>query len=225
MDDLQQDLNKNLPSSKVNILAINEVGEDSANDVAAALSDLPLLQDTRSEDVWGNWDVTWRDVQVVDTDGVVTDILNLTSNDIDETQNYDNLKSMIVNAATSKRTAASPHQNRIEPLDTTKDGFVAPNDVLAVINRINGEGAGELPATNGEPDFYFDVSGDNHVSALDALRIIQVLNRLSRSGSGEPPAAADVVAAGEPPSSESVDAIFALNAMVEDAEDEDEEVE
>ena len=224
---MQQDLNRNLPSSKVNILAVNEVGHESANSVAAATGDLPLLQDTNADDVWTDWDVTYRDVRVVDADGELRGIYNLTRNDITNSRNYSILREMIVDAATSKRVASSPYQNRVEPLDTNMDGFVAPNDVLAVVNRINREGAGELPAPDGEVATAYDVSGDNWVSALDALRIIQVLNRLSR-GSGEP----EPVAAGEPEEVQSVaaavdatDAYFAVsvaNAHSEDDSDDEE---
>jgi len=226
LDQLQQDLNKNLPSSEVNIVAVNEVGHHGANETASALTDLPLIQDTRAEDVWNNWNVTYRDVQVFDSDGEVTGVFNLSSssNDLNRSANYDHVRGLIVDAATSKRVAGSAHQNRIEPMDTTKDGFVAPNDVLAIINKINRDGAGELPSTDGEtPGFYYDVSGDNFVTALDALRIIQVLNRLSRSGSGEPDEV-DVAAAAEPPShADATDAIFALAIADDSDDDEDDE--
>lgn len=208
---MQRDLNRNLPSSKVNILAVNEVGHESANDLAASTGDLPLLQDTRADDVWGDWEVTYRDVQVVDADGELSAIYNLTRNDITQSGNYDTLREMIVNAATAHRVAGSPYQNRIEPMDATKDGFVAPNDVLAVVNKINRDGAGELAAPDGEVSVAYDVTGDNFVSALDALRIIQVLNRLS-SASGEPEPAGEPVEAAAVDAVNATDAYFALSA-------------
>ena len=191
--------------------------------MATSLVDLPLLQDTAEEDVWGNWDAVWRDVQVVDSEGEVTDVLNLTTNDLRTTENYDLLRGMIIDAATSKREAGSRHQNRIEPMDTTMDGFVAPNDVLAVINKINRDGAGELadPGST-DPTIAYDVTGDNWVSALDALRIIQVLNRVSSSGSGEPAGEAPDVVETAGAQALAADAVFASSISDSVADDDDE---
>ena len=191
------------------MLAINEEGQERANLTAAALNDLPLLQDVDADndndsDAWEDWGATWRDVRIVDANGELSGVLNLTRNDLGEPANYANLRDMIVEAATANRVATSPWQNRIEPMDVNNDGNVVPRDVLAIINHLNTEGAGELEAPSGEPDNYLDVTGDNHVSALDALRIIQVLNRLNNA-SGEP----ENVPAPTPPQS-GVDAYFAL---------------
>lgn len=218
MGQLQDDLNRNLPSSKVDILAINENGQDSANAVAAAINDLPLLQDTGTDDVWGQWSAEWRDVQVVDAKGEMTDVLNLSSNDLRIQSNYNNLRSMIVDAATSDRVAQSPWQNRIEPLDINNDGNVVPNDALRIINRLNGDGPGELPVPSGEPTDYLDVSGDNFVTSLDALQVIFKLNELSFAGAGEPEAAAEPPADDATVESSGVDALFALDFANEDDE-------
>ncbi len=202
---MQQDLDRNYPSSEFSILAINAIDASDARDVqsAAVINDLPLLQDTDenrngNSDVWELWWTgegpydsreAWRDVHVVDSDGERTDVFDLTTHDLRIPNNYDELKSLMIDAATSRRVALSPWQNRVEPLDTNSDGFVAPNDVLHVINRINRSGAGELPTQLAVSDYY-DVTGDNFVTALDVLTIIRHLNRVS--GAGEP--------AGEPDS-------------------------
>lgn len=229
---MQADIEANYPSSPVQIMAINEHGADSANNVATALNDLPFLQDVDQNndgesDVWSDWwtgegpydpSISWRDVHVVDADGERQDIYNLTSHDLGTQANYDALKEMIVSVATAKRVAQSPWQNRVEPLDTNNDGNVVPNDALRVINRINGIGAGELPAQL-EGSSYFDVTGDNFVTARDVLVIIQHLNRVSAAGgepAGEPPVA-EAVAAASSVSATSADAFFA--AMQPDSDD------
>ena len=232
---MQADIDANYPSSPVQIMAINEHGADSANDVATAINDLPFLQDVDQNsdgesDVWSDWwtgdgpydpATAWRDVHVVDPDGERQDIYNLTTFDIGIQENYDTLKGMIVDAATAKRVAQSPWQNRVEPLDTNNDGNVVPNDALRVINRINGDGAGELPAQL-EGSSYFDVTGDNFVTARDVLVIIQHLNRVSAAGgepAGEPPA--DVVPPVDSVSASSADAFF---AAIQPDSDEDSEI-
>jgi len=69
-----------------------------------------------------------------------------------------------------------PRHNSRNPLDVTGDGHVAPNDALAVINRINAFGSGPPPPNpNNLPDFY-DTSGDNFIGPNDALRGINAIN-------------------------------------------------
>ena len=73
----------------------------------------------------------------------------------------------------------TPFQNPRHPLDVTGDGFIVAGDVLAVINIINEIGTGAvgiiMPQYSGPPIFP-DTSGDNVISALDALLVINYLN-------------------------------------------------
>lgn len=220
---LQEDFDRNLPSSNVKILAINEAGEESQNATAAALNDLPLLQDVDSNNnnvsqVWAEWDVVWRDVRIVDSNQELTEVLNLTTNDLNVSTNYDRLRGMILDAALSTRVVANAWQNPTEPLDINDDGVIAPGDVLTLVNQLNDEGPGELPAPSGSVQAYYDPSGDNFLTALDALRVIQQLNRFNVAN-GEPAGEPDVVEATAPATSAATDALFAY-AVIEDDEDE-----
>ncbi len=69
-----------------------------------------------------------------------------------------------------------PWQNDNAWPDTNDDGFVAPNDVLLVIDYINVYGSGEDDANSGGP--YYDTSGDGSVSPIDALGVIDLINAL-----------------------------------------------
>jgi len=147
----------------------------------------------------------------VDAERELRHVVNLTptvnsNNNLAIQANYDSLRSEIVEAATSERVAESPWQNREEPYDVSNDGFVVPNDVLRVINRINGAGAGDLGMPTGAVQNYYDVTGDNFVTSLDALRIIRHLNRFS-------------FGAAEPPEANTVDAVFAIAAAGQDDEE------
>ncbi len=204
---MQEDFDRNYPSSEIDILGINEEGQESSNDVITADSDLPWLQDVDANqnnisDVWyDQWQVTYRDVWVVDEDNEFAGVFNLTGNDLANPVNYNALRQMVVDVATANRVAASPWQNRVEPMDVTNDGFVVPNDVLNIINRINDQGAGQLPTSPGPVPSFVDVSGDNFVSSIDALRVIRHLNSFSITAEGEPSDGAnlDVVAATDLP--------------------------
>lgn len=56
------------------------------------------------------------------------------------------------------------------------DGSIVPADVLAVINYINANGSGQIPANSPFGPSYPDVNGDDQVVAADALAIINYIN-------------------------------------------------
>lgn len=84
---------------------------------------------------------------------------------------------------------ASPLQNTVNQLDVNNDGSVSPIDVLMVVNYLNSAGVDAMaeapndeiqPVAPRETDLkwmYVDVNGDRSASALDALLIINHLNR------------------------------------------------
>lgn len=79
----------------VSIIGVNGVGFESANDTITEGRDLPWLQDTAEADVWTLWDVAYRDVILLDAEGVVIGVYNLTSNDLADPSNYDTLESWL----------------------------------------------------------------------------------------------------------------------------------
>jgi len=79
----------------VQLLAVNEEGHESGVATMAVLGDLPLLQDTSKVDVWGTWEVTYRDVVILDEDNVEVDVFNLTTYDLDDPANYQALSDLI----------------------------------------------------------------------------------------------------------------------------------
>jgi hypothetical protein len=60
---------------------------------------IPLLQDTVTENVWGSWNATWRDVMILDTQNVHVQTYNLTLNDLANPTNYATLKMMLKSVA------------------------------------------------------------------------------------------------------------------------------
>lgn len=169
------------PSLDIQILGMNEHGEESANDLMNAEADLPWLQDVDADlngnsDVWGGlWDITYRDVQIVDRDGEVVDIYNVTNNNLAEPAKFNELRDKFVSLAATP--AASPWQSPIEPLDVDQDGLVAPLDALIAINALNSGQSGTLVGTPGNGDFPVDITGDGVLSPQDPLFIINHLNR------------------------------------------------
>lgn len=81
----------------VRILGINAAGAEAGNDGMTAGRSLPWLQDTDSQDVWGKWDVTWRDVFILDQNNRHIDTYNLTQHNLADSTNYATLRAKLLN--------------------------------------------------------------------------------------------------------------------------------
>ncbi len=94
---MQEELETESPGTH-QILAVNEVGFDSGIDTMAGLGDLPILQDTPSEDASDLWDTTYRDVYVLDGDGQFHAVFNLTTHGLGDADNFAALKELFIEA-------------------------------------------------------------------------------------------------------------------------------
>ena len=114
-----------------------------------------------------------------------------------------------------------PYYNDLIPEDTNRDYAVTPLDALLIINSINQGMSGALqgPGVGKAEGPMIDVNGDNVLSAIDALRVI---NRLNGEGEGQPLVQFSYEFAdqnGSPLSSNSVTSgqLFQLRTFVQDA--------
>jgi hypothetical protein len=96
---LQTDLDGESLPVRVQILGVNAVGSESENSLMYEGRSLPWLQDTAQADVWGRWSVTLRDVVILDRHNVVFTVFNAGNLDLSRQVNYDNLKSLLHQAA------------------------------------------------------------------------------------------------------------------------------
>ncbi len=60
---------------------------------------LPLLQDTASQNVWGRWTATWRDVMILNPENIHVDTYNLSDHDLANPAFYAELKARLKAAA------------------------------------------------------------------------------------------------------------------------------
>lgn len=190
MDTLQKELRDTYPALRIQFLGVNEQGQEAGNPSMTAGRVLPWLQDVDADsngksDVWyDSWNVTYRDVVILDGSNTKVGVYNVTVHDLATPENYAALRELLVDAA---MTSQKPWQNAGNPLDVDNNQSVVALDALVIINRLNSAGAGQLPPPTGSqvtPPFY-DCSGDNQVTALDALQVINFLNAAASASAGE----------------------------------------
>ena len=81
------------------IYGVNDPDESEGNEEMCDGRDLGLLQDTHDVDAWGLWDADWRDTYVLDRDGQLVGIYNLTQYDLSDPDNQDGLIALLDEAA------------------------------------------------------------------------------------------------------------------------------
>lgn len=186
---MQQELRSSYPALRIDLLGVNEKGQEPGNVSATAGRTIPWLQDVDANadgksDVFASWQVALRDVVILDGTNAKVGVYNLNSHDLANSTNFATLREMLVDAAMASQL---PWQNAIDRLDVDNSNTITPLDVLIIINRLNGTGAGDLPppvTAELVPPFY-DTSGDNQVTALDALQVINYLNARPVTAGGE----------------------------------------
>lgn len=96
---MQDELDQAEGGVSARILAVNQAGYEDDFALMASGRDLPLLQDTPAENVWMRWNVTWRDVIVLDRQGRFFGVYNLTAHDLRDPRHRADLRAMIRAAA------------------------------------------------------------------------------------------------------------------------------
>ncbi|MSP25238.1 MAG: hypothetical protein EXR75_08750 [Myxococcales bacterium] len=84
----------------VDIVGVNESGLEAGNPSITAGRDLPWLQDTLATLVWKSWNVTFRDVILLDEENFPIAVYNLTDHDLSDPEKYQALKKLFTDAAT-----------------------------------------------------------------------------------------------------------------------------
>lgn len=189
---MQDDLASSYPNLHINLLGINEFGQESANSLAVAGRDLPWMQDGDTNtnalsDVWDEqWKAEWRDVIVLNGANEKVFVYNLTSHDLGNATNYQTLRDVFV------KTAIQDQRKWCNPdnvLDVDRDGSVALSDFNAVISFLNAEGSKPL-SNSTTPTAQVDCDFDGFAAPIDALRVINAVN-LQSLGEGEGAAGTD----------------------------------
>ena len=197
---MQAELEAAYPMLDIQILGVNSVNQEVDFQTALADHSIPLLQDTDADgdgrsDAWALWQAEWRDVVIVDGLNEAEGVFNLTENDLAVPENYQQLRSMILQQAMADQR---PWSNLENLLDVDDDGEVTREDAQRIIDTINGEGARAVP--NGPnrvnvfpPGTPFpDTNMDGLLTPIDALL---VLNEVNGFNGGEPTGEGEAAAA------------------------------
>ncbi len=95
---MQAEILADRPDSAIRILGVNEDGQQAYNDLAVAGDTIPWLQDEAGA-AWGGWDVTWRDVVVLDRENRRVAVFNLTVHNLGDPVEYATLRALLEAAA------------------------------------------------------------------------------------------------------------------------------
>jgi hypothetical protein len=185
LDQMQLELRATYPLLRIELIGINEPDQQAGNTAATGGTDIPWLQDLDIDengladaamDLWG---MEFRDVVILDGASQMVGTYNLNQHDLANSDNYDTLQHMLIDAAMSDQ---KPWQNPVNPRDVNDDGRVAPLDVLWIVNQLNQSGSHLLPppTSNNAPPPFWDTNGDGSLTPSDALLVINFLN--SRGG-------------------------------------------
>ena len=81
--------------ASVTFHGVNEAGYSSGNGSITDGRDIAWLQDTTAQNAWGRWGVQYRDVVVLDGEGVVEGVINVTDYDLADPDNQDTLRGFV----------------------------------------------------------------------------------------------------------------------------------
>ena len=104
------------PETGIAILGINGAGYGN-NEAICEGRDIPWLQDTQDDDWWGGWDITFRDVVILNRDGNEEAVFNLTEYNLGNPDEYAALKVLLLDIAGQ------------EPITTTTTTLGCTSDV------------------------------------------------------------------------------------------------
>lgn len=94
---MQKQLDAEAPGA-IAILGVNEAGLEATNDLMTTGRTLPWLQDRFEVNVWGLWQVEYRDVIIRDANGQRVGAYNLTTHDLADPANQTALKQLLLDA-------------------------------------------------------------------------------------------------------------------------------
>lgn len=151
-------------------MGINAEGQEIGNASMTDGRDIPWLQDVDADadgksDVWDNlWNVTWRDVVILDDENVEVGVFNLTEHDLAIQEEYNALRQMLIDTATAN------NEPQLAAGDANRDYRFDQLDLIQVLRGLK-YGTGE-PASWEQGDW----NGDGVFDQVDLQAALQTGN-------------------------------------------------
>jgi hypothetical protein len=178
----------------IQLLGVNAFGHESGVTVATEDRDIPLLQDVDEDsnslsDTWELWDVTWRDVVILNAENEPVAVYNLTENDLSDPSSYAELKNLLI--STADATVAESSISGSVYFDTDNDG--ARDDGELGISRVlvslvgtddQGQQVSRTTRTNSHGQYSFDglVAGDYVITQTQPSLTIDGTDTIGTAG-------------------------------------------
>jgi hypothetical protein len=96
---MQGELRTSGEAVEVRILGVNGVGHEGGNETICDGRSIPWLQDEADVDSWELWEVTYRDVIILDAENRPIGVYNLTEHDLGNPDRYTELRQLLTEAA------------------------------------------------------------------------------------------------------------------------------
>lgn len=96
---MQGDIDLIADARAVRIFGVNASGHESGNEAAYTNRTLPLLQEAPGDSARVAWNVTYRDVVILDAENRRVAVFNLTEHDLAVGANYDSLRALLLEFA------------------------------------------------------------------------------------------------------------------------------
>ena len=96
---MQTEINNVTTKVKVQILGVNQFGHQSGSSTFVLGRFLPWLEEGQNDMVWQAWNVTYRDVIILDGENRPVAVYNLSANDLAVAANYAALKKLLIDTA------------------------------------------------------------------------------------------------------------------------------
>jgi hypothetical protein len=95
---MQKEIAAQLPDAGIRLLGVNAVGQERDNGLMCEERDLPWLQEAADDPIWEPWQVTYRDVVILDGGNEVYAVYNLSEHNLAIAENYAALEALLVQA-------------------------------------------------------------------------------------------------------------------------------
>jgi len=99
---MQAELDAAGPAVPITILGVNFAGAETGTPAVTASSDLPLLQDTVTEDVWTLWTAGDKDIFILGASNEEVTAYNAGANDLGVPANFEALKQLLLDTAAAQ---------------------------------------------------------------------------------------------------------------------------